>query len=74
MDLELEISFEKKTLSGSVTLAVERISNDTKVLVSNSCPIDNQYNCLIQIYLDSWHSRFENLPRPGFELQGIAGI
>ncbi len=53
MDLELEISFEKKTLSGSVTLAVERISNDTKVLVSNSCPIDNQYNCLIQIYLDS---------------------
>jgi len=34
MDLELEISFEKKTLSGSVTLAVERVNTDAKVLVS----------------------------------------
>jgi len=36
MDLELEISFEKKTLSGSVTLAVERVTNDAKVLVSTN--------------------------------------
>ena len=39
MDLELDISFEKKTLSGSVTLTVERVNNDAKVLVSTNDPI-----------------------------------
>ena len=42
MDLELEISFEKKTLSGSVTLAVERVNTDAKVLVGIINPFSFQ--------------------------------
>jgi len=42
MDLELEISFEKKTLSGSVTLAVERVNKNAEVLVSVNDPISYQ--------------------------------
>ena len=47
MDLELEISFEKKTLSGSVSLTVERVNNNAKVLVStNNDPIFFYQNLL----------------------------